>query len=110
MQPLHFYNELPDMVCLSGDTLPVFTINVDIESLSGYRMHVIIETEFGNDVVLNKQCTELEDGTGFEVQITSADTAELSGIYKIYFQLTDTNELKYKKLYGTLLVRDVKGA
>ena len=30
-----FYDKMPDMECLAGDTLPTFTISVDADSLSG---------------------------------------------------------------------------
>ena len=39
---MKFYDNIPDMECLAGDTLPTFNISVDADSISGCSMQVIV--------------------------------------------------------------------
>lgn len=99
---MKFYNEMPDMECLQGDTLDVMEIIVS--NLSDYTspaMHVQIETAAGSTVAVRKSCTATN--TGFAVTLTSEDTENLCGMYYIDFILT-SGGLYYKKLRGMLIV------
>ena len=104
MQTIQFYQKIPDMECLQGDTLSPFCITPEnISDLSGYSMCLILEKDGG--IVIQKSCTQ-EDGA-FYVQLTSADTAALSGIYQIHFRMTDTRGLFYRKITGTFKVNPI---
>ena len=100
MNVLRFYEELPDMECLSGDTLPAFTIGVDTDT-TGCSMQLILAERDGDQVVYN-DCTQVDGG--FSVQLTSAETTGLSGVYELHFCMTDADGLCYRKLAGTLIV------
>ena len=107
MNQVKFYQKLPEMVCLQGDTLQIFDIPViGLDSLSGCSMLCIIEdSSVDGAVVLSKSCTK-EDNS-FRIQLTSEETAALSGTYKIHFRMTDADGLQYRKLAGMLTVRPV---
>ncbi len=100
MNVLRFYDHLPDMECLSGDTLPVFTVSVDTD-VTGCSMQLILANTDGEQVVC-KDCAQV--GGGFSVQLTSTDTARMSGVYQLQFCLKDAGGLCYRKLAGTLTV------
>lgn len=106
MQPVRFYDKLPTMECLQGDTLEVFQIYVSgIDSLEGCSMQVLLEDQkfLGVDKVI-KDCI-LSDSGCFEVQLTSSETAKLYGIYNLHFRMKDAEGLNYRKLAGTLIVK-----
>ncbi len=100
MQKIQFYQEIPDVVCLQGDTLSPFCIKPELSDLSGYSMCLILEKDGG--IVIQKSCTLEEDA--FYVQLTSQDTAALNGSYRMHFRLTDASGLFYRKLTGTFKV------
>lgn len=108
---MKFYDKLPDMECLSGDTLGTFKVAPRSGDFSGCRMQVIIvrydSPEFS---VICKECTS--DSGGFSVQLTSEDTAKLrEGMHFIHFRLVDSQGLSYRKLAGRIYVHDTaKGA
>ena len=104
MKQVKFYQTLPEMECLRGDTLRAFKIRTSQEDPTGSTMKMIIEMQGSPGAVVKEKECQL-DGTVFRVQITSEDTSELEGIYRIHFCLTDTNGLKYRKLAGTLNVK-----
>lgn len=108
MSRMLFYEKLPEMECLEGDTLPVFDIAADTgdAGLAGCSMQLILE-DWNNrgTAVLQKECTMKDDGTGFTVQLTSADTAGLCGSFAMHFCLRDSGNLSYRKLAGVLIVR-----
>ena len=111
MQPVRFYDKLPTMECLQGDTLDVFQIYVnEFGSLEGCSMKILLEDQkLLGTAKLTKDCI-LSDTDCFEVQLTSSDTAKLYGIYNLHFCLTDVKGLKYRKLAGMLIVkRTVQG-
>lgn len=100
-----FYDKIPDMECLSGDTLPDFTISVESEeSLTGCRMQLILADSHTPDrCVLCKECTPTEDG--FSVQLDSSDTKGLTeGTYNIHFRLITPDGKSYRKLSGSIYV------
>lgn len=101
---MKFYDNIPDMECLAGDTLPTFNISVDADSISGCSMQVIVaRSNNPNTAVLCKDCTSTDGG--FEVQLTSDDTSGLiSDMYDIHFRLIDADGKSYRKLYGKLWV------
>ena len=104
---MNFYDKLPDMECLSGDTLPAFHVQVD-ENVSGATMQIILARKETPDVaVVIKDCTA-ETG-GFVVQLTNAETKDLlEGTYVMLFELSQ-DDLKLKKLVGNLYVHRVAG-
>ena len=100
-----FYDKIPDMECLSGDTLPDFTISVESEdSLAGCRMQLILADSHTPDrCVLCKECTPTEDG--FSVQLDSTDTKSLpEKTYNIHFRLLTPDGRSFRKLSGSLYV------
>ena len=102
-----FFNNIGEMVCLAGDTLPEITVTVeDAGSLTGTAMYLILSEWSDPDVaVLRKACSLLSDGTGFSVVLDSSDTRGLSGVFRMQFRLIDTNDKCHNKLYGVLTVR-----
>ncbi len=102
-----FYDKMPDMECLVGDTMPKFSIEIE-GNLSGCSMKVIIaKANEPTKAVISKECESVSDG--FEVTLTHEDTSKLIGetAYRIHFEFTDAEGGKYKKLYGNLLMRSV---
>lgn len=100
-----FYDKLPDMECLSGDTLPDFTISVESEdSLEGCRMQLILAKANTPDVcAVCKECDPVEGG--FTVQLDSSDTSKLSeDTYDMHFRLISPDGKSYRKLFGSLYV------
>lgn len=103
---MRFYDVLPDMECISGDTLPEFEVSVETaESLDDYSMELILSQEGSpEDPVICKECTRTDKG--FTVQLDSADTGTLrKGTYFMHFRLFDENGKSYRKLAGSLYVR-----
>lgn len=109
MDKITFYNKIPEMECLSGDTLDTMEITVEgIENLTSPSMRAqISKRNAENSIVVNKACTLMKDDednpTGFSVTIDSDDTAQLRGAYWLDFILSD-NGLHYKKMRGCLVV------
>lgn len=100
---MKFFDEIGELTCIAGDTLPVFEIEADLEKTDGYGMAFILADECIPDAaVLCKECTA--DGKLFTVQLTSTETAVLDGIYNIIFSLTDPDDNTLRKLVGKLLV------
>lgn len=105
-----FYDKIRTMECLQGDTLERFNINVEgLDSLDGCSMQMILEDhELLGTAAKSKDCTL--SGDCFQIQLTSADTAGLHGIYNMHFRLKDSDGLYYRKLAGILIVkRTVQG-
>ena len=103
---MRFYEKLPDMECIIGDTLPEFNISVDGEtSLSGCTMQLIVaDSKAPETAVICKECTAVTGG--FKVILTSEETALLSGetVYFMHFRLIK-NGLSYRKLRGCLTTK-----
>lgn len=100
-----FFDKLPDMECLSGDTLPDFTISVESEdSLVGCRMQLILANSHTPDIcAVCKECTLTDDG--FSVRLDSSDTKKLAEeTYNIHFRLITPDGRSYRKLSGSLYV------
>lgn len=100
-----FYDKFPDMECLSGDTLPDFTISVDSEgSLAGCKMQLILANSHTPDIcAVCKECTLTDDG--FTVQLDSFDTKKLAeDTYDIHLRLITPDGKSYRKLSGSLYV------
>ena len=106
---LKFYDEIPEMTFFSGDTLPVFSVEVEEENIENYEMQIIISKLKSPEMpILSKKCTKADNK--FQVQITSLETKNLhEGIYRISFVMTDKNELEYIKLSGIAYVRSTGG-
>lgn len=105
MEKIKFYEEISPMECMQGDTLPEFY--VPVENAENCSMCMILEnTTFPGSRVLQRACEKAveEDTVTFSVQLTSEDTKNLAGMYRMTFWLTDENNLTYVKLTGTLTV------
>lgn len=107
-----FYDRLPDMECLAGDTLPSFEIEVESDTavnLSECTMQIIVSrSDEPNIAAICKECTP--NATGFSVTLTSSDTIKLmEHKYDVHFRLVDTEGNSYRKLFGTLYVHSVPG-
>lgn len=100
---------MPEMEFFSGDTLPVFTIEVETENLENCTMSVTFaKANDPKNRAFFKDC--LRTPTGFQVQITSDETAQLNeGAYVMNFRMTDENGLSYIKLSGAVYVRSSAG-
>jgi hypothetical protein len=111
MDTIRFYDELPAMECFSGDTLPEFVIHPDGEGVFSQATMVMLieEQKVPGAVALAKQCIA-HVGSGpdmyFTVQLTSTDTAQLCGTYRLHFIMT-LSSTDYEKLTGTLHVRQM---
>lgn len=103
---MKFYNKLPDMECLSGDTLPAFHVQVEGDDSSNCTMELILANcHSPNIAVLTKECTA-EQG-GFVVQLTSDDTSMLTeDTYFIHFRLIKNGQ-SLRKLAGEIYVHSV---
>lgn len=101
---IKFYDEIPEMKCFSGDTLPVFEVEVDTESIAECSMVVTIaKVNSPETAIIRKECSRTD--SGFQVQITSNETSKLSeGAYRMNFCMTDQNSMKYIKLSGLIYV------
>ncbi|MDE6519231.1 MAG: hypothetical protein K2K91_02070 [Ruminococcus sp.] len=99
-----FFDRIPDMECLRGDTLGNFVISAESDDFTNCRMQVIIAKRESSAIALICKECEFSDGE-FHVLITSDDTAKLSeGTYIIHFRLIDGSGLSYRKLVGNLYV------
>ena len=105
MQPVKFYEELPDMEFTAGDTLPEFSVTVSESSLSGATMLLILSLKSNPvEAAISKSCT-LSSGSTYTVQLTSDDTTGLvEGEYIIEFALILSGGNVYKKLRGSVYV------
>lgn len=105
-----FFGKTPPMRGFRGDTFPLFRVPVEWNyPLTGCTMVVMLEPKHTpGTVVLTKNMNQYtsQEETGFSVQLDSEETANLSGVYNVYFVMTDTNDNEYKKLAGTLEVLD----
>lgn len=106
---MKFYNQLPHMECVSGDTLPIFTVTVEGEGVSADRMELIVASSKSTDIaVICKRCTNIHGK--FRVRLDSHDTSKLSeGAYFLHFRMIGNDGLSYRKLYGSLYVHTVPG-
>lgn len=113
---ISFFEELEDMECLQGDTLPAFYVQTDIPyaDRANYSMVMILESNNLNDAgtrKLQRDCSASlwvdgsDEKTRFSAQITSDDTRSLYGSYILHFRMTDENNLEYAKITGQLDVR-----
>jgi hypothetical protein len=96
MKTIKFYDSIPDMEWLQGDTLPEFYIGIENASAFSELSLILESPEFPEQAVLTKTGTASEKG--FSVQLTSEDTKELTGIYRLHVCLKSNNGLKYKKM------------
>lgn len=106
MSSISFYDRLPDMECLSGDTLPEFIIEIEGDIPAGSTLQLILaRSDDPTDTVVVKEAAKTAEG--YKVQLTSDDTLALyEGVYFITFRLSDDNTgLRYLKLRGSLYVR-----
>lgn len=104
-----FFNRLPDMECLSGDTLGMFRISPKSGSFAGCRMQLIVADD--NHPTIASICKECDfSGGTFTVTLTSENTKNLTeGWYQIHFRLIDGNGLSHRKLAGKLFVHQIAG-
>lgn len=108
MATIKSFNEIPDIECLSGDTLDEMEITIDgMSELTNPTMKCIISKRGSeNSVLVTKDCTATS--TGFTVQLTSSDTQQLRGAYWLDFVLTASG-IKFKRLRGCLIVHPQYG-
>ena len=101
---IKFYEEISPMECLQGDTLKTFKITT--EETNGTMKMILEDMKVAGSIAIPpKECSKIagDNETIFLVQLTSEDTKNLSGTYRLHFILTE-NDLKHKKLIGTLTV------
>ncbi len=98
---IKFYDKIPDMECLQGDTLPSFIISAEADELTDCRMQCIIAAwDEPEKAVFTKECTATDDG--FAVILNSEDIENLKGLFHMHFRFIGANGLSYRKLSGTL--------
>lgn len=92
------FEELPEIECLSGDTLPQFFISPSTGTFDGCRMELIAAGEkTRGTALLCKECKA--DNKGFTVRLTAEDTSLLGeGSYLVHFRLIGRDGLDYRKL------------
>lgn len=105
---IRFYDKIPDMEIIAGDTLRPFSVTVSEESLNDASMNLILSLRSNPvEAALTKACTP--SGSTFSVQLTSSDTSGLNeGEYIMEFALT-LNGNCYKKLRGSVYVHGSTG-
>lgn len=92
------------MECLQGDTLPAFRVAVSgMEDVSDCSMLLILEQN--SKIILQKSCA-LDSEQQFCVQLTSDETAGLTGDYLLHFCL-HSGGLIYRKIAGTLTINKI---
>lgn len=110
MELLDMFAKTESMRCFRRDTLPTFYIKTDADDLTGCTMNLILEkTSRPGLAVITKACAEYtfdDDVLGYSVQLTTTETANLLGLYRMHFVLTDSGSNEYRKLVGTLEVLD----
>lgn len=100
---MDFFSVCEPMRGYRGSTIPIFRIPVTGMDLTGCSMEMLLERRYTpGRIVFSKACAHYTSGdeTGYTVQLTSADTAELSGAYTMYYVLTDSGGMKYYNLLG----------
>lgn len=107
---MKFFEEIGELECLAGDTLPTFVIGVEMDAdahdLSKCRMQMILADLETPDVsVLTKNCTACSSESYFEVTLTSEDTKVLSGTFLLHFRLVDEKGMSHRNLMGVLTVK-----
>lgn len=101
MQIVRFYDKIPDMECLQGDTLPAFIISAEADELTNCRMQIILaDWSSPETATLTKECTATEDG--FAVILTSEDIKNLKGLFYMHFRFIGADGLSRRKLSGSL--------
>lgn len=106
LEHIDFFSKVPPMRGFKGSTFPVFEVPVTGIDLTGCRMDLLLESRYTpGEVAFSKQCLYISSPTPeFVVQITSDDTENLSGVYTLYFVLTDSNSQKFYNLVSVLEV------
>lgn len=109
MRPIFFYNVIPEMHLLSGDTLPAFTVHIiDAEITENMTMKMILSQQhLPGLTVLEKEMTRV--GDGFTAVLETSDTQALHGAYWLDLVLSDGQKCQYKKLRGALIVDEAGG-
>ena len=114
MESKDFFDTLASMRGYQGDTFPAFCVVTDADDLTGCSMRLVLEDiSAAGSAAMVRACEafeeEQEDGTvirGFQIQLSTEDTAVLCGTYKLHFILTDTAGNEQRKLIGMLTVLD----
>ena len=109
LERIDFFSQAPPMRGYTGSTFPEFRISVSDKDLTGCTMEVQLENRYNpGQVKFHKSCTYYSESgeEGYTVQLDSADTADLSGTYTMYFVLTDANDNNFYNLVGILEVLD----
>ena len=98
-----FYDEIPEMTFFVGDTLPIFTITVNRNSLENCSMQMVIsKVKPPKENIITRECDNRT--THFAVHLTSEDTKNLiAGTYRISFIMSD-GVRQYVKLSGLMHV------
>lgn len=108
---MDFFNVTEPMRGCAGDTFPPFYVIVDGMDPTNCGMRLVLEPKYTPGAAcFEKDCdhfTRYDGAKGFRVQLSSSETATLSGTYRMHFILTDDNELEYRKLVGVLEVLPV---
>ena len=100
---LKFYDTIPDMECLQGDTLPTFEITLNEDAPAGTLYLVVTKNSDPTRIIIQKEGTAADEG--FTVNLDGSDTVRLGeGTYWLDFFLISSGKC-YKKLRGRLCVK-----
>ncbi|MDE5772311.1 MAG: hypothetical protein K2I06_11925 [Ruminococcus sp.] len=99
-----FYDEIPEMTFFVGDTLPIFLITVNRNSLENCSMQMVTsKVKPPKENIITRECDNRT--THFAVHLTSKETESLTaGTYRISFIMTDGLGYEYVKLSGLMHV------
>lgn len=114
LEPIEFFDRMPPMRGFRGDTFPVLSIYVDWNyPLTNATMKIRLESKYTpGTIAFEKACAKFttQGETGFSVQLLDTETANLSGVYNVYFTMFSASTTEtvhgYTRLAGTLEILD----
>ena len=105
---MDFFSVCEPLRGYQGSTFPRFRVRVTGMNLTNCTMRLVIEEKYNpGEYVMRRDCFHVQDPDGtdvYQVQLISADTRYLLGMYNMYFILRDASGFDHKNLVGTLSV------
>lgn len=105
---MDFFSVCEPMRGYRGSTFPKFRVRVTGMNLTNCTMRLVLEEKYKpGESALVEECFHVQDPDGtdvYQVQLISAVTQNLLGVYNVYFILQDASGFDHKNLVGTLEV------
>ena len=105
---MDFFSVCEPLRGYQGSTFPRFRVRVTGMNLTNCSMRLVLEEKYNpGEYVMRRDCFHVQDPDGtdvYQVQLISADTRYLLGMYNMYFILRDASGFDHKNLVGTLVV------